>query len=149
MAKILIRIVVALVVMIITYNYFLGDAQEKKNSRRIVGQVAELGKSVVNLLKSETEKFDKGKYDNALGNLKSALSITKERAIDLGNGGHVCLQKCEHLEKEQQELQDKLASVDGQAGQSTADRDAAIQAIKNKILKLTSETENLAREIDG
>ena len=149
MAKLVLKIVVALAVLIVGYNYFWGNAEGKENSRRIVAQVAELGKSVVDLLKSETEQFDKGKYDQALDKLKSALNIEKERATELGEAGHGCLEKCRHLEEAEHELEEKLKLVDSDDGQSTSDREAAIHAIRDQILKLTGETENLAREIDG
>jgi hypothetical protein len=149
MAKLVIKIVVALVVLIIGYNYFWGDAKEKETSRRIVEQVTELGKSVAELLQSEKENFDQGKYDSAIGQLKSALNIAKVRAAELGDAGHACREKCEHLEKEELELEEKLRSVDSDEGLSAADREVAHQAIRIQILKLTRETEDLAREIDG
>ena len=148
MAKLVLKIVLGLAVLLVGYNYFWGNAEEKENSRRIVGQVTELGKSVVNLLKSEKEQFDKGKYDQALAKLKSALNIEHERAAELGADGQVCLEKCKHLEEAEQELEEKLKLVDSE-DQSVSDREDAIAAIRDQILKLTSETEDLAREIDG
>ena len=149
MAKLVLKIVVALAVLLVGYNYFWGNAEEKENSRRIVGQVTELGKSVVNLLKSEKEQFDKGKYDQALAKLKSALNIEKERALELGDDGQVCLEKCRHLEEAEHELEEKLKLVDSDDSQSASDRESAIAAIRKQILQLTSETEDLAHEIDG
>jgi len=149
MAKLVLKIVVALAVLIVGYNYFWGSAEEKENSKRIVGQVTELGKSVVNLLKSEKEQFDKGKYDQALAKLKSALNIEHERAAELGDDGQMCLEKCKHLEEAEHELEEKLKLVDSDDDQSASDREAAIAAIRDQILQLTSETEDLAREIDG
>jgi predicted nucleic acid-binding Zn-ribbon protein len=148
MAKLVLKIVLGLAVLLVGYNYFWGSAEEKENSRQIVGQVTELGKSVVNLLKSEKEQFDKGKYDQALAKLKSALNIEHERAAELGDEGQVCLEKCKHLEEAEHELEEKLRLVDSD-DQSASDREAAIAAIRNQILQLTSETEDLAREIDG
>lgn len=148
MAKLVLKIVLALAVLLVGYNYFWGNAEEKENSRRIVGQVAELGKSVVNLLKSEKEQFDKGKYDQTLAKLKSALNIEHERAAELGEAGQGCLEKCKHLEEAELELEEKLKLVDSD-DQSASDREAAIAAIRNQILQFTSETEDLAREIDG
>lgn len=149
MAKLVLKIVLGLAVLLVGYNYFWGNAEEKENSRRIVGQVTELGKSVVNLLKSEKEQFDKGKYDQALAKLTSALNIEHERAAELGDDGQECLEKCKHLEEAEHELEEKLKLVDSDDGQSASDREAAIAAIRNQILQLTSETEDLAREIDG
>ncbi len=149
MAKLVLKIVLGLAVLLVGYNYFWGSAEEKENSRQIVGQVTELGKSVVNLLKSEKEQFDKGKYDQALAKLKSALNIEHERAAELGADGQVCLEKCKHLEEAEHELEEKLKLVDSDDDQSASDREAVIAAIRNQILQLTSETEDLAREIDG
>ena len=148
MAKLVLKIVAALAVLLVGYNFFWGNAEEKESSRRIVGQVADLGKGVVNLLSSEKEKFDKGKYDSALDKLKSALNLAKERAAELGEDGHECREKCEHLEAAHQELEEKLAQVNAQGSEAASDQDAIIEAIREQILKLSSDTESLAREID-
>jgi predicted nucleic acid-binding Zn-ribbon protein len=148
MAKLVLKIVAALAVLLVGYNFFWGNAEEKESSRRIVGQVADLGKSVVNLLSSEKEKFDKGKYDSALEKLKSALNLAKERAAELGEDGHECQEKCEHLEAAHHELEEKLAQVNAPGSEAASDQDAIIKAIREQILKLSSDTESLARAID-
>ena len=73
--KLVAFLLVVLVVGIVAYNYFLGTEEEQENSRRIIDQVRGLGSSVVNLLYSEKEKFDQGKYDSALEKIGDAIEL--------------------------------------------------------------------------
>ncbi len=150
MTKIVLKVVLALAVLITGFNYFFGNDEEKENSRRIVGQVKELSGSVFDLLKSEKERFDEGKYHDALAKLKEALRLEHDRAESLGDeAGHDCLEKCEHLEQKEQDLEKRLDAIVSDAGLSGAERDKAVHRIRKEILQLTDEARNLAVELDG
>ena len=71
MIKSLLKLLVILVVGILIYNLFLGTDEEKQGAKKIVGEVKDVGVAVKDLVKSEKEKFDKGKYDKAGESVKT------------------------------------------------------------------------------
>lgn len=83
MLKTLIRLGVFLVLALLGYNYYYGSVEEKAQSKEIVHDAAQLGKKlftkVGSLLKSEKEKFDDGKYDEAIGNVRHAIGDLKDK----------------------------------------------------------------------
>ncbi|MFK8114987.1 MAG: hypothetical protein AB8B91_22485, partial [Rubripirellula sp.] len=79
MVKTLFKLVLVLVVGLLSYNYFFGTAEEKERSRQVVAQVGELTSSVVDLLKTEKQKYDAGKYDAAFSKIKTAIGIERQR----------------------------------------------------------------------
>ncbi|MEM9835764.1 MAG: hypothetical protein AAF828_04650 [Bacteroidota bacterium] len=143
MIRSILKIAVFLVIAIIGYNYFLGDEQEKAQSREIVGKAADLGKDAWNLLRGEKEKFEEGKYNGAVDKLKSLYSQLAEQAKTLQDSD--ALDQISKLEEKRQELSEQLQS-------SQADK-AADQAqqedIKNSLEQLTKETEVLMNELEG
>ncbi|MGB7346110.1 MAG: hypothetical protein WBD20_17970 [Pirellulaceae bacterium] len=145
MAKTLFKLIVLFVIGLLAYNFLFGTPEEKETSRKVVAQVSELSASVFDLLKSEKEKYDEGKYDEALFKLKSAIGIQQERATDLG---HECLDDCEHLRQQEQKIEGRLSEIATTAGLSDDDRQAAYDAIRIEILELTRKTERLARELE-
>ena len=85
----LIHLIIVAVIAIIGYNYFYGTVEEKAQSKEIVDSVADsskkIFKSVGGLLKSEKEKFDNGKYDEAMGDLKNVFANLKQKASTEGS----------------------------------------------------------------
>jgi hypothetical protein len=146
MGKILLTVVVFLLAGILGFNLFFGTREEKDSSRKIIGQVHELSVNVVTLLNSEKEKFDEGKYHDALANVKEVLGLEHERAESLGENGHDCLDRCSHLEEQEHELEAKLMAI---TRLPEDERDAAVVALRDEILKLTSDAEDLAKQLDG
>jgi chromosome segregation ATPase len=157
MSKIILTIVklaFGLAFVIVGYNYFLGDAAEKESSREIIGQVKVLTGSVVDLLKTEKGKYDKGKYDNAMDKLKDTFSVLKEKAAAMGESGEATLDKLSALEQRRKDLEDQLAelnmdpgSVGGVASRGEddeADLQESAESIRQEILQLNSELEDLA-----
>ena len=84
MIKFLIRIAIILVIGIIAYNYFQGTTQEKQEAKTFVKEfgkeMKDLGGLIGGLIISEKEKFDEGKYDKALSNMRSTIDDLKEKA---------------------------------------------------------------------
>lgn len=147
MAKLLLKVGLVLVVGILGFNFFFGTPEEKESSRQVFDQVKALSSSVVGLLKSEKEKFDQGKYHDALEKVKAAIGIERERAEELGNDGRECLAQCERLQEQEQALEEKLQALAGDAGLDEARQSAAAGAIREEILQLASETETLASRL--
>jgi len=73
MIKNLLKLAVFLVIGVLVYNYFFGNAVEKERSAKIGNQVKELFQSAVDVVKDEKEKFDAGKYDGALDKVGDAI----------------------------------------------------------------------------
>ncbi len=83
MIKGLIRLGIFLVLALLGYNYFYGTVEEKAQSKEIVHDATQLGKKLFSkvgkLLKSEKAKFDDGKFDEAIGNVRNAIGDLKDK----------------------------------------------------------------------
>lgn len=109
-------LVVVLAVGLVTYNYFYGNEEEQAQSRGIVGQVRGLASSVTSLLQSEKEKYDQGKYDDAISKMKKSLVILREKAESLGSNGAVLLNEIDDLQQQEASLEAELESLQIQDG---------------------------------
>lgn len=81
--KFLFRVLILGLILVIGYNYFLGSPAEKQQSQEIVSTLEELGKSISDLIKQEKEKYDQGKYDDAVGKIGKLIQSIKEKASDI------------------------------------------------------------------
>ena len=136
------KLVVVLVVAIVGYNYFFGTAEEKESAKAIVGQVKSLTSSVATLLKSEKEKFDQGKYDEAMSKIKTALHSIHDKAVAMGDSGEKLLNKVESLEQQEDALEHRLHELGPEDSQRA-------MAIRDEILRLNTETEYLTQTLAG
>lgn len=128
MIRTAIRLILLLVVGILVYNFFFGTTTEKEEGKRIVSEFKDVGVAIKDLLSSEKQKLDEGKYDDALdkvGNLfqKVRNGIEKidpnaiprldrledkrrdiEREVERKNQGELTDQEKEELNAEMEEL---------------------------------------------
>lgn len=102
----LIKLGLILVAGILVYNFFFGDETEKAQSREIFEKVGDLGRAGINLLKSEKEKFNDGKYDDALDKIGGLFDKVRSKAEDLNDSE--LLRDISRLEKKRQELKEKV-----------------------------------------
>lgn len=102
----LIKLALILIVGILVYNYFFGDETEKAQSREIFEKVGDLGKAGINLLKSEKDKFDEGKYDDALDKIGNLFDKVRDKAEDLNDSE--LLRDVARLEEKRQELKEHV-----------------------------------------
>lgn len=72
-----------LVIILLSYNYFFGTAEEKKQAQEIFSKGAEVVGAGADLLKSEYQKYQDGKYDGALDNVGHLLDNIKEQSGEL------------------------------------------------------------------
>lgn len=136
MFKWLIRLLIFLLILIIGYNYFFGNKEEKESSEQIVTQVKSLGKTLGGVLKSEKEKFDSGKYDEALDKVGNFIHGMKKQADKLDAKQ---LQQLNELEAKQHLMQKHLdENKDSNIDLSKADREA-----------LQKELQDIIREMDA
>jgi biopolymer transport protein ExbB/TolQ len=104
--KSIIRIVIVAIIAILVYNYFFGTAEEKASSEKIFQEFVDLGKSVGDLVKNEKEKFDQGKYDQALEKIGGFIDNLKSKA----EGSAEIMDQIEKLEKHKADIEAKLST---------------------------------------
>ncbi len=129
-----------LVVGILIYNFFFGTPEEKETSRKIFKESKELVGSVVNLLKSEKDKFDAGKYDQALDKVGTIFNKLKDVASELKPED---LQRLKELDQRRKELQQLVDTMDQQDSIPAEEKDKLQEEMKN----LLEQTQNLVSKI--
>lgn len=141
MIRSILKIGALLVAGILIYNYFFGTNEEKDTSRKIFGEMKDVVVSVAQLVKSEKEKFNAGKYDAALEKLGGAYRAVRERAQHLDAG---LLQRLDELEKRKASLQSQLDTIE-QRDEEISAAPAPHKGTKNKA---KAEQEKAAKSAD-
>ncbi len=144
MIKNALKLLAVLVIGILIYNLFLGTDEEKQGAKRIVGEVKDVGVAVKDLLKSEKEKFDKGKYDKAVDKIESILSNLKRNASDFDEK---YLQRIEELERKRKQLKEELDAVSDTTGMSGETTET--KSIREDSKKLMQELESLMKDLES
>lgn len=144
MIKNALKLLAILVVGILIYNLFLGTEEEKRGAKKIVGEVKDVGVAVKDLLKSEKEKFDKGKYDKAVDKIGSMLSNLKRNAKDFDEK---YLDRIEDLDRKRKLLKEELDAVSDTAGASGDTKET--KTIKQDSKELMQELEALMKEMES
>lgn len=137
----LIKLGLILVAGILVYNFFFGDAEEKAQSREIFEKVGDLGKAGINLLRSEKEKFDDGKYDDALDKIGGLFDKVKDKAEDLNDSE--LLRDISRLEQKRQELKEHV-DRDAPEGYSNEEKDQ----LRKEWRDLMDESEKIMERLD-
>jgi uncharacterized protein YjbJ (UPF0337 family) len=133
MIRSIIKLGLILVAGIIAYNYFFGTPAEKESSEQIVGKAKDLIAASWGLLKSEKEKFDEGKYDEALAKVKDVFEKIKGRAQEIDD--QALSDQVDSLEKRREGIQERLNEKAGELSEE-----------EKKALK--REFENLMRDAE-
>ncbi len=106
----LLKLAAMLVIGILIYNYFFGTTDEKEQSKEIFSEAKDLGKAAWGLLKSEKEKFEEGKYDEAVDKVGGLFRNLKSKAQENNDGD--ALAELKDLEKQRLELEKRLDAID-------------------------------------
>ncbi len=109
MIKWLFRLVLLLALGLLAYNYFLDSKNEKDQSRAILQQMKQLGNSFSELLISEKEKFDAGKYHEASDKIGAFVEEIKTHSASLSNEEKV---KLDVIEQKQIELKQQIEQTE-------------------------------------
>ncbi len=108
----LITLGIILVLGILVYNRFLGTPEEQaqaKTTFQTIGKAfKEVGGAVGSLLKSEKEKFDEGKYDQAMDKIGDLFKKLGDKAKDLGEKSDDYLDKISELKEQKEALEEKI-----------------------------------------
>jgi restriction endonuclease len=139
--KSLIKLGLILVAGILVYNYFFGSETEKAQSREIFEKVGDLGRAGINLLKSEKEKFDEGKYDDALDKIGNLFDKVRNKAEDIGDSE--LLRDVSRLEEKRKELQERV-DRNAPQGYSNEEKDS----LREEWKILMEESEEVMRKLD-
>jgi len=137
----LIKLGLLLVVGILVYNFFFGSATEKAQSREIFEKVGELGKAGISLLKSEKEKFDDGKYDDALDKIGGLFEKVKGTAEDLKDSE--LLDDISRLEKKRKDIKELVDQNDPEDLSSDQKED-----LKREWRSLMEESEKVMERLE-
>lgn len=141
----IIRLGLLLVVGVLVYNYFLGTPEEKQQSKEIFSKVKELTKSSIDLLKSEKDKFDEGKYDGALDRIGNVFGKLKKNAEDIQDSE--LLDRLAELEDKRKSLERHLEESEVQEYDSERAERKDKAEIKKEWEELIAETEELMQEM--
>lgn len=136
-----IKLLLLAIIGLISYNYFYGNEQEKARSQRVINEANDVFLSIKDLVVSEKEKFDAGKYDKALEKINYALQDVKEKSEDIGTELKDRLAK---LEAEKEVLTEKLAEKEANAIWTETEKKQTqedFQALIAKTAKLFKEVE--------
>jgi len=145
MIRFLLKIGIFLVVGILIYNYFWGDNSEKAQSKAVFGEMRDVVVSVSGLLKTEKQKYNAGKYDQALDKLGDAYVVMRKQAAKLDKA---MMDDLNGLEKRQKSLQKELDSIeraDGKSSTSSIEQTARKQDLKKEMEALLRDTDKLIR----
>ena len=135
-----------LVAGILIYNYFLGTPEEKEQSKVIFREVKDLGKSAVDLLKSEKAKYEDGKYDGALDKIGNVFESLRNKAEDIQDSQ--MLDKLAELEERRLALEKHLEASEVQEYNDSGEERKDKEAIEQEWKDLIEETEELMEKME-
>lgn len=141
--KFLIRLAILLVLGILVYNYFFGTQEEKETSKKIFGEVRDLGKATWDLLRSEKQKFDEGKYDEAADKIGNLLDRLRGHAETIENNKDL-LTRLDELEQKRKELQRDIETP-ASFNQTEEERKKELKRESDQLMR---EIEELMKEME-
>ena len=128
-----------LVIALLSYNYFFGTAEEKKQAQEIFSKGAEVVGAGADLLKSEYEKYQDGKYDEALDNISHFLGKLKEQGGELFQEIESWNQRKHEWDQKNQDLQQLIDADPGSMDKEELRSAIAELEKKKKILEIEGE----------
>lgn len=134
MIRSILKLAAVLVVGILVYNYFFGTESEKESSQKIFQEVKEVAVSVKDLIQSEREKFDEGKYDQALSKMGDLFDQLKDKAKEVEDNNY--LDKLTDLDKKRKDLNDQWEAHKPESASEE-------KQYQDELKKLLEETEKL------
>ncbi|SEQ94288.1 hypothetical protein SAMN05421690_100414 [Nitrosomonas sp. Nm51] len=126
-----------LVIALLSYNYFFGTAEEKKQAQEIFSKGAEVVGAGADLLKSEYEKYQHGKYDDALDNISHFLNRLKEQGDEFPEEIESWNQRKNEWDRKNQDLQQLLDAEPDSINK---------EELRNAIVELEKERKMLETE---
>lgn len=160
MIRFLITVIFFVLVGILVYNRFFGTDTEKEQAKEIFRKTGDLVEDTWNLLRSEKEKLDAGKYDRALEQLGHAYQSLRQGAKYLDEN---VLRRLGELERRKANLERQLTELEaaeqnlrdasspplarkGSKGAPANDTGARKAELERQRQTLTKELEQLMRD---
>lgn len=140
----LLKLAALLVIGILIYNYFFGTTEERAQSKEIFSEAKDLGKAAWGLLKSEKEKFEDGKYDEAVDKVGGLFKNLKSQAQK--DNDTDALAELKELEAERIRLEKRLNALDENDKSKAAAKEN--EAIKRDWDDLLERTEALMKQME-
>ncbi len=133
--------------VMIGYNYFFGNAEEKTQSEKIIGQVKDLGVSLGSLLESEHAKIKDGKYDAVFDRLSSVYKSARTQVSKLDKN---IVDQIDNLDKRREDLQSEQKELDsGQNKDLTPEEiDARREELQRELEELLKDSEELMKSLN-
>lgn len=148
MIRSLIKLGLLLVAGILVYNYFFGTTEEKSQSKEVFKKTGDAVGAAWNLLKSEKQKFDAGKYDKVLDQLDGAYRVVRKQAQYLDEK---VLSRLDDLENRKASLQKELDAIEKEDAKQQGDPNQASKAADQDRRKqdLQRSLDSLIRDTDA
>ena len=143
MIRTLLKVGVILVLGILVYNYFMGSPEEKATSEKIFKEVKDLGKATWDLLKAEKEKFDDGKYDDALQKVEDLYDRLRGRAES--DSDPEMVDRINQLDEERKELKKRVEEAEKKTDSLSKEQK---DQLKEDWDRLVRETERLMKDME-
>lgn len=143
MLKTILQIVVVIVIFVLVYNFFFGTSEEKANAKEIFQEVKDVGVAVKDLLKSEKEKFDAGKYDNAIQKMRSLINNLEDNAREVAPE---YVDRIKELEQKRQDLEGQLDDAKNTVD-DVQEKAKKVEELNKDMDQLMQETEQIIQEI--
>ena len=152
MIRNLIKIVLVVAAGILIYNYFFGTPDEKENAKEVFQkikaagkEVAEVGIAIKDLLQSEREKFDAGKYDNALDKMGKLLGGLKDQAADLDQR---YIDKINQLDDKRKDLEQQVDNIRQNTPADSTANEEEVSRLNRELQNLMQETQRVIGEME-
>jgi uncharacterized protein YoxC len=141
--KTILQILVVVVVFILAYNFFFGTQEEKQNAQEIFQEVKDVGVAVKDLLKAEKEKFDEGKYDNAIAKMRELFQNLESQAREVAPE---YVDEIQGLERQRKDLQGQLDQAK-ETTQDAGEQAKKIEDLNRSLDDLMKQTERIMQDI--
>ena len=143
MIKTILQALVVIVVFVLVYNFFFGTTEEKQNATTIFKEVKDVGVSVKDLLQAEKEKFDAGKYDNAIQKMRELFQNLESNAREVAPE---YVDRIKGLEQQRKDLENQLDQAK-ETVEDVGEKAKKVDEINKNLDQLMKDTEQVIKEI--
>jgi hypothetical protein len=120
MIKNILKLALLVIIGLLVYNYFFGDAEEKATSKKVFNEVKEVGVAIKDFVKDEHQRIKDGKFDKVLNKLEGAYEKVERKVSKLDPE---MLDEFSKLKKRKRELERDLEDKKGTAEKPMAEED--------------------------
>ena len=136
MIKSIIKIALLLVVGVLVYNYFFGDAAEKATSQKVFTEIKDVGIAVKDFVKDEHQRIKDGKYSRVIDKIDDALTSAEAK---LKNMDRETVEEYKELRRENRRLEDELVDLEKDDRELTKDDRSNIEDKLKVLLEKTND----------